>query len=631
MHPRRNRRAPGTELLALLAENATDIIYRIRLAPEMAYEYISPSVATVLGYSPDEFYADAGLGIATVHPDDRAAIMDPGTVPAVMRSIHKDGRILHLEVRNHLIHDDRGQPAAIEGIARDVTERITAELAVRRSEANLRVLMDFAPDLILVTDENARVVYANHATGVFFGVAADSLLGRPVFELVSADQHAHAAERHSQSMATGSALAPTTYRARRGDDTEALAEFRSLRVTWDGKPSSLGYGRDVTESRALEARLALSERMASIGTLAAGVAHEINNPLAYVTASLERASVLLAGDSRPSPELITLVRDAREGADRIARIVRDIRNFARPDAAQRGPVDVIGAIERAVELVQSRLRLRAQLVLELGDVPPALADEARVVQVLLNLLVNAIEALPDGHADHHPIRVVAATVALDDGDRVVIEVHDDGPGIPADVVGRIFDPFFTTKPVGAGMGLGLALSHGIVTSLGGDITVASEPVRGSVFRVVLTVAAAPPAPAPPPVLDDKAPPSPRARVLIIDDEAVLTKIMTAALRDRHDVVASTSAQAALHRLRAGEDFDVVFCDLMMPQMTGMDFYDALAEVAPALRERVVFLSGGTFTDTAASFLARVPNPHLEKPFPLRALHEAVADRLANRG
>jgi two-component system cell cycle sensor histidine kinase/response regulator CckA len=629
---REHRREPGPELLQLLADSTIDIVYRIRLVPTMAYEYISPSVEPILGYSPDEYYANAELGVRNVHPDDRAAVMDPATVPSIIRAVTRDGRAIHLEVRNHFVRDAAGTVIAVDGVCRDVSQRVRAEEALRRSEANFRDLIEFAPDLIFVTSLEGVIRYLNRAACTFAGRSAEELIGQSALVLATPEDRAAALRRLDGIRRVGAQSDPLVYRARRPDGTIAIAEFRSLAITWDGEPSSLGYGRDITESRALEARLAHSERMASLGTLAAGVAHEINNPLAYVTANIELALAALAGPEPASPAtLIDLLRDAREGAHRITRIVRDIRAVARPDpsggAPAPAPVDVAAAIEHALELVDNRVRLRARVHSSIAPVPPVVGDEARLVQVFVNLLVNAAEALPEGEADRHEIRIEVSV----EGGRVVIAIRDDGAGIPPEIVSRIFDPFFTTKPVGTGMGLGLAICHGIVTAAGGDIQVTSQPGHGSTFRVRLPHASPqpdPPAQAQPPPAPPPPQPPQRARVLILDDEVILTRVLASALADDHDVVTATCAREALDLLERGAAFDVVFCDLMMPQMTGMDFYEALARVSPEHRARIVFLTGGTFTETAARFLRRVPNPRLEKPFPLTALDDAVRERLA---
>jgi CheY-like chemotaxis protein len=232
--------------------------------------------------------------------------------------------------------------------------------------------------------------------------------------------------------------------------------------------------------------------------------------------------------------------------------------------------------------------------------------------VFINLLVNAAQAMPEGSVDENVVRVVGRVDAMGNA---VVEIHDTGCGIPPENLDRIFEPFFTTKPVGEGTGLGLAICHGIISSLGGTLSVQSEVGKGTVFRVVLPVAKPE---------GDAVAPSPRAvsrpalrgKVLIIDDEKDLTDVTVVALEELHDVRATQDAREALEWIGTGQRFDLILCDMMMPLMTGMEFYTRLAAIAPGQADRVVFMTGGAFTPRAREFLARLPNLRIEKPFDL---------------
>ncbi len=249
-----------------------------------------------------------------------------------------------------------------------------------------------------------------------------------------------------------------------------------------------GTAEDVTDRREMERRLALADRLASIGTLAAGVAHEINNPLSYILSNLRFLSSELAALEALEPERLAEARkvtdEALEGAERVRRIVLDLHTFARPSDEQ-GPVDVHRLLDLAINIASNHIRFRARLVKDYGQIPPVHGDEARLSQVAVNLLINAAQAIPEGRPEHNEIRVVTRA---DPAGRLVIEVHDSGCGIPPELRSRVFEPFFTTKPVGTGTGLGLSICLGIVTSLGGEITMESEVARGTVFRVTLPAA-----------------------------------------------------------------------------------------------------------------------------------------------
>jgi PAS domain S-box-containing protein len=256
-----------------------------------------------------------------------------------------------------------------------------------------------------------------------------------------------------------------------------------------GQPIKMvGTCRDVSEHKQMQAKLVVAERMASLGTLAGGVAHEINNPLSYVLSNLRFVSGELADpDFLPPGERLAeakqVLGEAIQGADRVRRIVEDLRVFARP-REQVGPVDVRRVFELAIKIAAGQIRHRARLVKDYADLPPVQADESRLSQVVLNLLVNAAQAIPEGRPSENEIRLVTRRHAAD---RVAIEVSDTGCGIPPELKDRIFEPFFTTKQVGVGTGLGLSICHGIVRSMGGEITVESEMGKGSTFRVLLPI------------------------------------------------------------------------------------------------------------------------------------------------
>jgi signal transduction histidine kinase len=237
----------------------------------------------------------------------------------------------------------------------------------------------------------------------------------------------------------------------------------------------------------LQRQLIAADRMVSVGTLAAGVAHEINNPLTYVKANLH----LLVKEMRkpgtepsaaPMAEWAEWALEAQQGTERIQKIVRELKSFSRVEAERRAVIDVRPVLELSISMAFGEIRHRARLVKDYGEIPLVEADDARLGQVFVNLLVNAAQALPEGGVDTHEIRIVTSTDAMG---RAVVEVQDTGPGIPAHVIGRVFDPFFTTKPVGVGTGLGLSICHNIVTSLGGQITASNQEGRGAIFRVAL--------------------------------------------------------------------------------------------------------------------------------------------------
>jgi len=287
-------------------------------------------------------------------------------------------------------------------------------------------------------------------------------------------------------------------------------------------------------------------------------------------------------------------------------------------------VDVRLVLDSAVRLSWNEIRHRAKLVKSYGAVPPVDASESRLGQVFLNLIVNAAQAIPEGKADENEIRLV--TTVGTDGD-VVIEVHDTGHGMSPEVIERLFTPFFTTKPVGFGTGLGLSICHRIVSSLGGEITVESKPGRGSMFRVSLPAARRQVSLITPPPAAASVPPPRRGRVLVIDDEPMMAKVLHRTLAADHDVVTVLAAKDALAMIAAGQRFTVILCDLMMPHVTGMDLYAELLRSAPEQAKRIIFLTGGAFTSRMRAFLDEVDNLCLEKPFDPAGLRLLISARV----
>jgi nitrogen-specific signal transduction histidine kinase/CheY-like chemotaxis protein len=370
--------------------------------------------------------------------------------------------------------------------------------------------------------------------------------------------------------------------------------------------------RDVTAQKELQDQLLLSDRMVSLGTLAAGVAHEINNPLAALIGNLD---VLMSELSRPREGVLPasvddVLHDIREAAEQVRLIVKDLKLFSRGDEESRGPVDVQRLLDSSARLARNEVRHRARLIKDWHAVPAVIANEARLGEVFVNLIVNAAQAIPEGRADDNEIRL--CTRVADRG-RVAIEIRDTGVGIPPEILGRIFDPFFTTKPIGVGTGLGLSICHRIVAELGGDIIVESARGRGTCFRVLLPAADAGRAASNLPAARQERK-GRRASLLVIDDEALVRAFIARALADEHDITVEACAEDGLQRIENGQRFDAILCDVMMPQMTGIEFYQVLSVIEPEQAARIGFITGGAFTGGTQRFLDSTPNQKLEKPF-----------------
>jgi PAS domain S-box-containing protein len=494
------------------------------------------------------------------------------------------------------------------------TEALGTELPIERD------LLEQAPDSVLRIDVNGTIEYLSRApTG-----AAGSFLGRnwldfiaPRYQPGAQAAQESAIQRGESStidvMASGNATPLRWYSCH-------LGPFRAAGHI----EGALIVLRDVTEKRQSEAQLVATDRMASIGTLAAGVAHEINNPLAAVIANLELAinDVEALALGAATVELIEELRDAREAADRVRLIVRDLKLFSRAEEERRGPVNVRDVIESTLRMTWNEIRHRAKLVKAYDEVPMVVANEARLGQVFLNLVVNAAHSIPAGRAESNEIRVSTRF----ENERVVVEIADTGAGMSPETAKHVFTPFFSAKMTGAGTGLGLPICLRIVEDLGGEIRVASREGVGSTFTVLLP-ASDTPSEIPPSERRAAAKPTRRGRVLVVDDEQMVAMAVRRSLASHHDVVTLNVTEEALALLRSGERFDVILCDVMMPNMTGVDFYREVERVAPEEVKKIVFLTGGAFAIQTREFLDRIPNLRVEKPFTPEGLRTLVSDRL----
>ena len=398
------------------------------------------------------------------------------------------------------------------------------------------------------------------------------------------------------------------------------------------------YVRDVTEERGQEVRRLQAEKLASIGTLAAGVAHEINNPAAFVLGNLEALmgnvrmmadQVNAVGDSTVRGSLHTLLfevtgilQETKEGMARIHRIVRDLSWFSRMDDERGATTELNAAVDSTLSLLKNELRHRAAIERELRSTRTVATSPARLGQVFLNLIMNAAQALDIAKAADNRIRIRT----FDDGDDVVFEVIDNGPGIKPEVLPRIFETFFTTKPRGVGTGLGLSITHGIVRELGGEITVDTKVNVGTTFRVRL--------PSQPIVRPEQnaaaaQPTYGRRRVLAIDDEPLLLKAYRRMLGNVHEVVTALGGRDALLVLQKQTDFDAILCDLQMPEMSGMELFEKVEARYPELASRFIFSTGGAFSMEARRFLDRGVTS-IGKPFRADELLALIESKIEER-
>jgi CheY-like chemotaxis protein len=566
-------------------------------------------------------------------------------VPLVDR-VGPTGALAMLSKRVDLSLDERERFAQAVGnqisvalsLARSFEEQAASERAARAQTALLESVFASMSDAVVVA-EGGRIATWNASASSLLGLTEEQR-----GKLIEGASNGAGFLRHDKTTPLPLAEGPLV-RASRGEFVEGAEVFlrnasrpegawltataRPLKDERGDVRGAVSVFRDVTAERLAREQLVVSERMASVGMLAASVGHEINNPLSSVVGNLDLAGEAVSALRASHPhidlgDLTDEIREAREGAARVRAIVMDLKIFSRGDDEVAGPVDPEAVLESAVRMAWNEVRHRATIVRRFGRVPNILATEARLAQVFLNLLINAAQAIGAGHADKNEIRL---STRVEGGTRVVVDIEDTGSGIPPEVLSRLFSPFVTTKPVGVGTGLGLTICRRLVTAMGGDISVDTEVGVGTTFHLTFEIADAParavPVPAPAP-----RPAGRRGRVLVVDDEVAVGSLIDRALRGAHDVTVTTSAPDALASIVAGARFDMILCDLMMPVMTGSQFYGELCNVAPDQAQNVFFLTGGAFTPQTRAFLESTGNRKIEKPFAIATLLQIVSAQVS---
>jgi two-component system, cell cycle sensor histidine kinase and response regulator CckA len=509
----------------------------------------------------------------------------------------------------------------VRGVIRQQTEIEGSVAALRSSRHELRQLIERLPEGVLI-HRGGVVAWANAAMLESLGYATlDEVVGRHVLDFMPVEDRAAIATAMQKSQPNQVSDARLEYRVVRPDGTIRRLEAGTVQhVELEGETARLVVFRDVTEQHRLRERLMMAERVGSLGRLAAGVAHEINNPLAYVHTSIEVALREVSQLATREPKLEEALVRARDGTQRVRAIVRDMQTFTRAERETTTAVDLVAILDSTLALAANAIAPRARIVRRYEPAPYASGTPGRLGQLFLNLVLNAVDAIPEGRPELHEIRV---TLTTDAAGRAVVEIGDTGGGIAPGHQADVFDPFFTTKPAGVGTGLGLSICHGIVMQFGGEISFESKQGQGTTFRVAL------PAATEKPTVEQAAPVRGhgRGRVLIIDDEPEILRGLESLMGDVHDVVTVSSGREALELLRVDRRFDVILTDLMMADVTGMELFDRVRADYPGLEQHIVFMTGGAFTKGSHNLLANVPNRRLDKPFDadelLRTVDELV--------
>lgn len=508
--------------------------------------------------------------------------------------------------------------------------RRAAEEALRTAEARLRSVIAHAPIGLFAFDRQGRVTFSDgrglDPRGPLRGLTVGATLADCAKELpVLLDVVQRALRGETLTVSALAAQALRTYEI----CCTPVLDAEGMVAEVIGVATDVTYRARAAEAqRHNEARLVEADRIASVSALSARVAREIEGPLASARASLDEARATLAaagegGEPRSSGELDARIGAARAAVEQVERVGRELDAFARGGESQPAPVDLHAVIDESVSLAEGALRGRASISRDYGEVPAVIGASSRLVQAFLSLVVHAARSTLEGGRGDDRVHITTRADAANS--RVIIELSDGGVGMTPEIAKRIFEPSFPFGARDLGAGLGLSVCQGIITAMGGEIAVESRLGDGTTFRVTLpALTASPQAPAvsaggAEPTMTSGAAAPPRMRVLVLDDEIVLANALGRTLEPDFEVTVLTSSREALRRLREGAEFDAILCDLIMPGVTGIALYEELSRTRPALADRMVFMTGGTFTARARSFIAERPDRALEKPFEITAL------------
>jgi two-component system NtrC family sensor kinase len=495
---------------------------------------------------------------------------------------------------------------------RDITEPKRAQDTLSRSEARYRNLVESASDAIVTLDANGRFTTVNHAAEIISGYRREELVGQWFAPMLSDDELPKALAHFQKALAGETGLFETQFYRKDG-------EGRTISVTYSTPQRDeevLCLIRDVTDQKMLQEQLIQSEKMSAIGQLVSGVAHELNNPLAGISAFAQ----LLLAEKRFPPDQRTAAETIYSEARRASRIVQNLLTFARQHKAEKGPAAINQVLDDTLELRGYELRVRGIDVRREYDeaLPDTMGDAHQLQQVFLNLITNAEQAMERAEGRHHRLTVRTRRA----GDAIRIEIEDTGGGVPPNLLERIFNPFFTTKPTGHGTGLGLSISLGIVREHEGRIWAENAAQGGARFVVELPVIVPrasgefPAALAAHPVGDS-------LHILVVDDEASVRVALQRYLAARgHDVETTASGQDALGLLRAGE-YDAVIVDMRMPDLSGEQLFEELRSADREHAERVIFTTGDLVSEQMRRFLDGSGRPCVPKPFEFSSFDQVL--------
>ncbi len=505
-------------------------------------------------------------------------------------------------------------------IRRNIASRAEREVALASAHQQFREVLSAIPDGVVVL-KNCKIAFANPALLKILGRLEEEVIGKALLSFIHPEDWPLLGPRLPDQL--------TGVRVRSAEGPLLYVELSTAgEVSFEGAPAQVLVCRDTTDQRLTQEQLSRSERLNALGSMAGGMAHEINNPLAYVSLSLRQLQ-------REAVDMLTQtgqenLAEAIEGVERIGQIVADLQAYS--SSNDSGPIEVVDiqqAATAAINIAQNELRQRAQLIRDFEGGLNVRAREGQLVQVFLNLLLNSAQSFVSDDSLTQQIQIKSRCL---DTKEVEICFSDTGAGIASDLIAGVFDPFVTTKRSQGGSGLGLAISKRIIESFGGTIALDSSLGVGTSVTIRLPRAQAEQVIEPPPSIPPSAAFRP-ARVLIVDDEPALVRALSRVMR-QHSVATAGNGREALELLQRldqeeAQEFDVILCDLMMPDLSGSALYREVQERWPHLAERFIFVTGGAFTDASREFLQNCSQRVMQKPLKPEDLLKAI-ERVAFR-
>jgi PAS domain S-box-containing protein len=616
-----------------LVETMPDVVFAVD--ENGAITYLSPAIESMTGYNVSELMGHTFGDF--LHPEDLALALEDfqrtlsgQTVINELRFFTKSGKMRWLRASNKpiLVGDHM---IGVHGVFSDITERKQVEEFLRQSEERYRTILEGMDDSYYEVDLAGNFTFVNDSLCHRLGHSREELIGMNYRAYTPAESSDATFKTFNRVYRTSKPVKGVPAVAISKDGGLIFTE-RSVFPLRDDKGEIIGFrgiSRDITgrklaeeERKQLELKAQITSRLASVGEMAAGVAHEINNPLTGITGYAQ----LLMDRKNIPPDIRSDLVAINDGAQRVAGIVQRLLAFSRQTKPERKLVDINELIESTLILRAYHLKVNnIEVITKLApDFLETVVDPGQIQQVLLNLIVNAETEMKLAHGKGK------LTITTDKRDNTVkVSVKDNGPGIKPEIIDRIFDPFFTTREVGQGTGLGLSLCYGIITEHNGKIYARSQPGKGATFIVELPIITEVKAPKPAEVVVKKRHKKLNGRILVVDDEKVVRDVVNRVLTgDGHKVESVDNAADALKKIET-EKYDLILLDVKMPGTSGVQLYKNIQKIAKPLAQKVVFMTGDIMGADTERFLSRTRAGHIEKPFNAEQLKRTVNNALSN--